>query len=157
MILGVDFDRTIESSLPGRELWRLMQQAFEEPNKSPIWPVDLEESDPVELREGAKVAATYKIGPLKTHPSYRITDFEPGHSFSYESEPSHPLEGGATVVIQRRDGASSALRWHGSYRPRLHPLAPGALLFVRLYFLRTFFARLEQNLRDYEASFAGQS
>lgn len=147
---SVDFDRTINSSLPAEALWRLMRQAFEDPGRSPIWPVELEESDAVELAEGATVVATYKLGPVEVRPCYHITDLEEGRSFSYRSDASHPLDGGATVVVRGRNGGS-ALRWYGSYRPRLHPLAPGALLFVRLYFLRTFFARLEENLRLYEA------
>ncbi|MBA2662744.1 MAG: SRPBCC family protein [Bradymonadaceae bacterium] len=142
--------------MPPEELWRLIKEAFQEPSRSPIWPVDVDEVEPVELMEGAMVQATYKLGPLKARPSYSITRFEPGRSFSYESNPSHPLQGGATVVVEPREAMASALRWYGSYRPRLHPMAPGALLFVRLYFLRTFFAGLEEKLRVYEQIFGGE-
>lgn len=148
-MLDVTFDRTISTSLPPQELWRLMKGAFEDPSHSPIWPVELDEVYPVELREGARVTAAYKIGPLQVEPSYHITEFHRGQSFSYASDRSHPLAGGATVEVRPDDGGS-ALRWHGAYRPRLHPLSPGAILFVRLYFLRTFFSRLESNLRRYE-------
>lgn len=148
-MLDVTFDRTIATSLPAQALWRLIRGAFEDPGQSPIWPVELDEVHPVELRKGAKITAAYKIGPLKAEPSYHITEFHEGQSFSYASDRSHPLAGGATVAVQP-DGAGSALRWHGAYRPRLHPLAPGAILFVRLYFVRTFFSRLESNLRRYE-------
>jgi hypothetical protein len=151
-MLEVEFDRTIESDLPPQELWRLMKEAFEDPSRSPIWPVELDEVNPVELRLGAEVTATYRFGPVKAQPSYYVTEFEAGKSFSYESYPDHPLEGGATVEVLSRDGAS-ALRWRGAYRPRLHPAAPGALAFVRLYFLRTFFSRLKANLRRYEERF----
>ena len=154
-MFGVTFDRTIESELPPQQLWRLMKEAFEDPSQSPIWPVELDEVNPVELSPGAEVKATYKLGPLKARPGYRITDFEAGRRFSYESDADHPLAGGATVEILSRDG-DSALRWYGEYHPRLHPAALGALAFVRLYFLRTFFARLEENLRQYEESFSAR-
>lgn len=155
-LLGVRFDRKIESSLPPEELWRLMKEAIENPPGSPIWPVDLEDMEPIELAPRATVTATYKIGPIKVRPLYHITSLERGRSFSYESNSSHPLAGGATVKVQGRPNGTSLLRWYGSYRPRLHPLAPGALLFVRLYFLRAFFTRLEANLCKYEASYASR-
>ena len=152
-MLDIEFDRTIDTGLPAAELWTLIKQAFENPAESVIWPVELEEVNPVELRCGAIVEATYKIGPLRARPSYRITEFERGHSFSYESTADHPLQGGATVEVEPMEPRGSTLRWHGSYRPRLHPLAPGAVAFVRLYFLRTFFAHLASRLRTYEKTF----
>ena len=148
----ITFDRTIDSTLPPRELWRLMKEAFEDPSQSPIWPVELDEVHPVTLRVGEEVTATYKLGPLKARPSYHITDLQPERRFSYQSDADHPLAGGATVQVQSRDDAST-LRWRGTYRPRLHPAAPAALAFVKLYFLRTFFTQLEKNLRRYEEDF----
>lgn len=148
-MFDVTFDRIIRTSLPQEELWRLIKGAFEDPSRSPIWPVELDEVHPVELQKGAQVTAAYKIGPLKAEPSYEITEFNRGRSFSYESDPDHPLAGGATVEVLPED-TGSALRWRGAYRPRRHLLAPGAILFVRLYFLRTFFSRLESNLLRYE-------
>lgn len=150
----VEFDRTIETDLPADELWRLMVRAFEDPSSSPIWPVDLEETHPVEMREGAKVSATYKLGPVEVGAAYHITEFEPGQFFSYKSDRSHPLKGGATVSVDARAGRAT-LRWRGAYTTRLHPMAPFAYLFVRLYFVRSFFRRLEANIRDYEDQFPG--
>ncbi len=153
-MFDIEFDRTISSELPADELWPLVKGAFENPATSPLWPVPLEEVEPIELSDGAPIAATYAVGPLKFRPRYHITDFdERGRSFRYQSDAYHPLKGGATVRVQPRQQSNSALRWTGSYRPRLHPLAPGAVVFVRLYFVRTFFANLESNLRDYEARF----
>ena len=96
-VLGVSFDRTIESDLPPQELWRLMKEAFEDLSRSPIWPVELGEVNPVELCLGAEVTATYRFGRLKARTSYHVTEFEAGRRFSYESDLDHPLEGGATV------------------------------------------------------------
>ena len=154
-LLTIDFDRTIETTLSDRELWRLLKEAFEDPSTSPIWPVDLEETQPTELREGAPITATYKLGPFRASPHYYITDLQRGRSFSYESQSSHPLAGGATVEVLPRPGGS-ALRWRGSYRPRLHFQAPAAVLFVRLYFLRTFFSRLQSRIEDYQKSTASK-
>lgn len=151
-LFRIDFDRRIESTLPATELWMLMKEAFENPAQSPIWPVDLEEVEPIELKRHAQIKATYKIGPIRSRPIYHITHVHQGRNFSYESDRSHPLAGGATVEVEGH-GSGSTLRWHGSYRPRVHPLALGAMLFVRLYFLRTFFTRLQRNLRRYEDSF----
>lgn len=152
-MLKIEFDRIIESSLPKQELWRLMRQAFEAPHQSPIWPVELEEVDTIELAQGATVTATYKIGPFKGKPSYKITDFESERRFSYGSDPSHPLKGGATVEVLEREAGRSALRWSGSYRARLHLLGPAAYVFVKFYFLDHFFTRLTRKLRAYEEDF----
>lgn len=152
-MLKIEFDRTIESSLPKQELWRLIRQAFEAPHQSPIWPVKLEEVETIELAQGATVTATYKVGPFEAHPSYTITKFQPDRGFSYGSDPSHPLKGGASVEVLHRPTGESALRWSGSYRARLHPLGPGAYAFVKFYFLDHFFTRLTKKLRAYEKNF----
>ncbi len=148
-MLRIEFDRTIDTDLPATELWNVMKEAFEDPASSPVWPVDLEKTRPIELRRGAEVAATYRVGPVAVEAAYHITEFEPGVRFRYESSPSHPLAGGATVEAEPRQQGSQ-LHWTGRYRARLHPLAPFAYLFVRLYFIETFFRRLEENLRAYE-------
>ena len=145
------FDREIETKLSPDHLWTLIKQAFEDPSKSPVWPVELEEVEPFEMDEGQTVRATYKLGSLRVRPSYSITGYdEPLKTFSYASAPTHPLKGGATVLVYPRANGS-VLRWHGEYRLRLHPAAPAAALFVQLYFLDHFFERLEENLRRYEA------
>ena len=143
----IDFDRTIETDLTPRRLWELMVGAFENPATSPVWPVDLEEVDPVKLKAGQTVEGVYKLGPIKSRLSYHITDFDPPRAFSYRSDDDHPLAGGATVEVQHRRAGTSALRWHGHYKTRLHLKAPAAYLFVRFYFLDTFFGRLEANLQ----------
>lgn len=68
-LFRIDFDRRIESTLPATELWRLMKEAFENPAQSPIWPVELEEVEPIELKRHAQVKATYKIGPFRSSPT----------------------------------------------------------------------------------------
>ncbi|RAL22436.1 hypothetical protein DL240_11355 [Lujinxingia litoralis] len=142
----LSFDRTIDTRLDPELLWELVVEAFEDPANSRIWPIELDEVSPITLRPGATLSATYRFGPLHTHQNYMITEVVDGQSLSYCSQASHPLKGGATLsVLESLKG--SQLRWVGSYRPRLHPLAPGALLFVRLYFLNAFFARLEHRLR----------
>ena len=151
-LFTIDFDRRIESTLPASELWRLMKEAFENPAQSSIWPVELEEVEPVELKRHAQVKATYKFGPIRMSPTYHITHVHQERNFSYESDRSHPLAGGATVEVEAH-GSGSTLRWHGAYRPRIHPFALGAMLFVRLYFLRTFFTHLQRNIRHYEDSY----
>lgn len=146
----IEFDRSISTELDAARLWQLLVEAFENPGESPFWPVDLEETEPVEVREGNPITATYKIGPLRVRPSYHFVDVDPPRSLRYRSDADHPLDGGATVRIEpTRQGAT--LHWTGSYQPRLHPMAPFAYLFVRLYFLDTFFRRLEANL-DHLAS-----
>ncbi len=145
----ISFDRTIETVIEPAELWRLVKQAFENTAESPIWPVELEEKEPVTLAEGAVVEATYKVGPIKARPRYRITAFdEEARRFSYAAASFHPLRGGATVEVLSR-GEKSALRWYGDYRANWHPLAPGAVLFVKFYFLEHFFARLEEKIGLY--------
>lgn len=149
----INFDRRINTSLAPHMLWVLMKQAIESPEDSPIWPVELEHSEPLELSTGATIQATYKVGPIPTQVRYIITNFdEQGRTFSYKSSLSHPLKGGATLEVTSHQGGST-LRWHGSYRPRLHLLAPAALLFVKIYFLKHFFRRLEENLRHYRPPF----
>ena len=150
-MLNVEFDRTIESSLPPEELWRLIVEAFEQPRSSPVWPLDLEVVELDHLAEGAKVDGTYKIGSLEVEASYRIRDVDPGRAFTYESEPTHPLEGGATVAVEPRAGGKSALHWYGEYEPRRFFEGLAAVTYVRLAFLPTFFSRLEARLRSYEA------
>lgn len=148
-MFDIEFDRMIGTGLDADELWRLMKEAFENPATSPIWPVELDEVHPVTLQEGTTVRATYALGPIKNQLSYRITEFRPGHRFSYESSPDHPLAGGATVEVAGHDEGST-LRWSGRYRPRLHLAAPVAWGFVRWYFVDAFFGRLRENLRRYE-------
>ncbi len=150
--LHIRFDRHIDSSLPTQTLWGLIKEAFEDPGHSPLWPVELEEVEPIVLRPGEPVTATYKVGPFRFRPAYHIRSVEQGRRFSYESDSTHPLAGGATVEVSTAHDGSSTLRWRGAYQPRLHPLAIGAVLFVRWYFLEHFFERLEQNLRKIEAT-----
>lgn len=147
MMPTIDFDRAIETNIDAEDLWRLLEGAFEEPGTSPFWPVDLEETEPVEVREGNPITATYKIGPLRIRPSYHFIEVHPPRLLRYHSDPDHPLDGGATVRIEPgRRGAT--LRWTGSYRTRRNPTALFAYLFVRLYFLDTFFSQLETNLHQ---------
>lgn len=143
----IEFDRTIDTDLDPDRLWRLVEQAFEDPGTSPFWPVDLEETEPVAVREGNPITATYKIGPVRVRPSYHFVDVDPPRSLSYRSDADHPLDGGATIWIEPGP-RGSILRWAGSYRTRRHPLAPFAYLFVRFYFLDTFFGRLKTNLES---------
>ncbi|MFB6374554.1 MAG: SRPBCC family protein [Bradymonadaceae bacterium] len=150
-MLTIDFDETIESSLPADELWYLITDAFENPDASPVWPVQLDAVDVERLREGATVTGSYQIGALAVQARYRVTSLDPGRAFSYESEPTHPLDGGATVAVEPRDDGTSALRWSGTYRPRNYLTGIPAVLYVRLGFLPTFFPRLETKLRAYEA------
>ncbi|TXD40792.1 hypothetical protein FRC96_04960 [Lujinxingia vulgaris] len=146
----LSFDRSIDTRLSPEVLWELLVEAFEDPAHSRIWPIDLDEVSPITLRPGATLEATYKLGPLHTHQRYVIGEVVEGQSLSYSALGSHPLKGGATVsVLESLQG--SQLRWVGNYTPRLHPLAPGALLFVKLYFLNAFFSSLEHKIRLQEA------
>lgn len=150
-VLTINFDETIESSLPSDELWHLITDAFENPDASPVWPVQLEAVDVDRLSEGATVTGSYQIGALGVEARYRITSVVPGRAFAYEAESTHPLDGGATVAVEPRDDGTSALRWSGNYRPRNYLTGIPAVMYVRLGFLPTFFPRLETRLRAYEA------
>lgn len=152
----IEFDRSITTGIDADRLWQLLEEAFEDPGASPFWPVGLEETKPVEVRAGNPITATYKIGPLRVRPSYHFVDVDPPRSLRYRSDADHPLDGGATVHIEPTDSGST-LHWTGSYRTRLHPMAPFAYLFVRLYFLDAFFGRLEANLDHLEARWTSQS
>jgi hypothetical protein len=148
-MLKIQFDRKIRTRLPSDKLWNHLMGAFEDTQSSALWPKELEEFEPAQLEEGKKIQATYKLGKLPFNAHYRIKDFKKGKSFRYLAEPEHALKGGAKVEIRPlKDG--SELRWKGEYRPRLRPQGLVSLLFVRLYFLRVFFVRLEQQLRMIE-------
>lgn len=143
----IEFDRSLTTELSADRLWELLEGAFRDPSTSPFWPVDLEETEPVEVREGNPITATYKIGPVRVRPSYYFVDVEPPRSLSYQSDADHPLDGGATVRIEPGRHAAT-LHWTGTYRTRRHPMSPLAYLFVRLYFLDAFFGRLQANLDE---------
>ena len=141
------FQRRITTKLPPTDLWNQIVAAFENSASHPFWPKEMERAQCSHLKMGALVHVKYK-GFMKSTPvTYRITSFHPDrHSLRYESTGDHPLDGGATVSVLPSPKGGSELHWNGAYDyPWYSPLG----MFLP-YFLSRFFARLRENLREFE-------
>ncbi len=142
--LAVRHEITIRLA-PGM-LWDHLAAAFRDSTSSPLWPNDLETLRSAGLAAGAAVTATYKTPFGASTHTYTIGEYSPGRGFTYLTGPEHPLQGGGRVLLQpAADGTT--LVWSVDYTYRGVSLSA---LFVRLYFVPRFFARLEANLRVLE-------
>ena len=148
--MNIQFSQSILSMLQAEHLWRLIVEAFEHSEQSPLWPNELESLHCDNLTEGATVQAVYHVGLVDLPQTYHIPTFKPGqHLLTYRTGPNHPLQGGGTVEV-RETNRGSQLRWSGQYTVRNRPDALGAALFVKGWFERKFFGQLEENLRRLE-------
>lgn len=148
--MTIDFDYNIPTSLSAQELWRELTRCFEDSDASALWPKGLESLRCDQLEQGARVKATYKMGPLRARQSYRIPVFDPqARVLEYRAGRAHPLDGGGRVEIEPV-GQGARLRWSGSYRVRLRPDSVGAALYVKLFFEDRFFDTIARNLRAIE-------
>lgn len=142
------FSRKIPSKLAPEELWQQVTAAIRDSTGHPFWPTDLEKSRSTNFRANGLIEVSYK-GILGSRPvSYRITGLQNDqHILHYESTGNHPLDGGATLRVNRGFRGGSELHWSGAYTyPWYSPM--GAFL---PYFLNRFFRKLKSNLRLFEA------
>ncbi len=138
--------REIATRLPPAVLWDHLAAAFRDSTASPLWPNDLETVRSAGLADGATVTVTYKTPLSASTHAYTIGEYSPGQGFTYLTGPEHPLRGGGRVLLQpAADGTT--LVWSVDYTTRGLSLSA---LYVRLYFVPRFFARLEANLRVLE-------
>lgn len=135
--------REIATSLPPARLWAQLEAAFRDSTASPLWPNELETLHSAGLAAGAQVTATYKTPLGASSHTYIIGEYSPGQGFTYRTGPEHPLHGGGRVLVLPTENGS-ILVWSVDYAYRGLSLSA---LFVRLYFVPLFFARLEANLR----------
>ena len=150
--MRITFAHTIDTSVSADELWDLLVDSFENSATSPLWPSELESLRCDELAEGARVDATYHIGPIDAPQHYTIPAFDAERrTFTYRTGPDHPLDGGGEVSASQTDGGSW-LQWSGEYRLRNLVRGLGAAAFIKGWFERRFFGRLEDNLRAIEGS-----
>ncbi len=138
--------REIKTRMPPAQLWALLETAFRDSTASPLWPNELETLRSTGLAAGAQVTATYKTPLGASSHTYAIGEYSPGQGFTYLTGPEHPLQGGGRVLL-RPTGEGTTLVWSVDYTYRGVSLSA---LFVRLYFVPRFFARLEANLRAME-------
>jgi hypothetical protein len=148
--MNIEFSRTIESTFDADHLWRLLVEAFASSEQSPLWPNDLESLRCRQLAEGATLQAVYHVGPIDIPKQHRIETFDrDGRTLSYRAGPDNPLDGGGRLVVEPIERGSQ-LRWTGEYMTSSRPDGFGAIVFIKGWFERRFFDRLEANLRRLE-------
>lgn len=150
--MKIEFDHHIPSTLSCDQLWALLQAAFVDSRQSPLWPRQFETlRSEAGLTTGARIDATYHVGPLDTFQSYIIPEADPeAHSFSYQNGHEHPLVGGGTVTLHPVEGGC-ILHWTGGYDVPWRPRSLGAAAFVKLWFEGRFFDTIRHNIRQIEA------
>ena len=148
--MNIEFSQTIQSTFDAEHLWRLVVEAFEFSQQSPLWPNDLESLRCEELEEGAAVRAVYHIGPLDIPQQHRIQTFDrDARTMAYRTGPDNPLDGGGRLNVEPIERGSQ-LCWTGEYVTGSRPDSFGAVVFIKGWFERRFFDQLEENLRRLE-------
>lgn len=144
--LDLKFERRIAVDAPAEATWEVLRLSFLDSSDSPVWPRELETIRASELAAGAAVDATYHLPAIGDVPqTYTLAAYdERQRSLRYETSPSHPLAGGATVSVERVDGGS-LVHWKGEYDISLSPRSQASALFTR-YFVGVFFDELDRGL-----------
>lgn len=148
----LNFDYTIPTSLSPAHVWHLLTQSLIDSSQSMLWPDDLEtiQSD-VSLGKGSVLHSTYKLGPLRSHHTYRLTTFDrASRELVYRTRPGHPLVGGGHITLRPYGESGCKIHWRGAYARKLSFTSLGAAWFTEYYFEKKFFAALKHNLRRIE-------
>jgi hypothetical protein len=142
------FSHLWQSPLGVSETWQLIASAFENSEKSSVWPNEMAELHAQEpkLANGTRVTALYKLGRLKNPAHYRIAIFDPPRMLRYETTSEHPLKGYAVITLEPTSHGTRC-RWKGEYRPKAIP-SLASLAWFKLYYERRFFRKFIRNFHD---------
>lgn len=149
--LPLKFDHQVETCASAESVWADFELALVDSTQARIWPSDLSKVEG-EAKLGAKIYVTYGNGWFAPTYSYELTEFG-GQAFRYEARDDHPFIGGAKVSVESLpDGSGSVLKWDGHYLIKESD-ERGRNYFNS--FRRDFFAKLDQNLREFEKNNCG--
>jgi hypothetical protein len=141
------FDQALDSRLSPDALWSVIERAFADSAKEPLWPgdsVSLRALEP--LAQGAVIEARYHLGPASRTVRYALLEWHPDQRrLRYWTEPDHPLWGGGEIRALA-SGLGSQLTWRGSYQARDLP-SRMVLVWLKLHFLGRFFKLLQTKLQ----------
>lgn len=148
----LNFDYTIPTSLSPAHVWHLLTQSLIDSTQSMLWPDNLETiKGDVSLGKGSVLESTYKLGPIRTHQTYRLTTFDrTARELVYRTRPGHPLVGGGHITLRPYGESGCKIHWRGAYARKLSLTSLGAAWFTEYYFKERFFDTLKRNLRRIE-------
>ena len=146
-IIPVEFENTIETCMPAKDLWTELSKAMSSSEGNWLWPRRRSSVIGEGVFEGSQVEVTYRSFLFSPTYSYRLENVEPGVGFDYVADQTnHPFEGGARVEAIDK-GSLRQLIWEGLY------LTKESDWIARRFFENytpKFFADLEKNIRNKE-------